>query len=141
MNPILQRDIQRARASLSDFRALYESVPSTEDLSVSLNDTFSVFKKSIEGSGAGITAQTLPTVREDARQIAMYSRILSNALKYAERIFGLFKRLHRDEYPGTGLRLAIYQPIVARYDGRIWTEGRPGDGATFYFAFLKAELP
>ena len=57
MNPILQRDIQRDRASLSDFRALFESVPSTEDLSVSLNETFSVFKKSIEGSGAGITAQ------------------------------------------------------------------------------------
>lgn len=54
--------------------------------------------------------------------------------RYAERIFGLFKRLHKDEYPGTGLGLAICQRIVERYGGRMWAEGRPGDGATFYFS-------
>ena len=53
--------------------------------------------------------------------------------KYSERIFGLFKRLHKDEYAGTGLGLAICKRIVERYGGRIWAEGRPGDGATFYF--------
>ncbi|MDQ2839936.1 MAG: ATP-binding protein, partial [Acidobacteriota bacterium] len=59
--------------------------------------------------------------------------------QYAERIFGLFKRLHRDEYPGTGLGLAICQRIVERYGGRIWAEGRPGRGATFRFALPRAE--
>jgi PAS domain S-box-containing protein len=54
--------------------------------------------------------------------------------RYAERIFGLFKRLHKDEYPGTGLGLAICKRIVERYGGRMWAEGRPGDGATFYFS-------
>jgi PAS domain S-box-containing protein len=53
--------------------------------------------------------------------------------QYAERIFGLFKRLHRDEYPGTGLGLAICKRIVERYGGRIWADGRPGQGAIFYF--------
>ncbi len=56
--------------------------------------------------------------------------------EYAERIFGLFKRLHKDEYPGTGLGLAICQRIVERYGGRMWAEGCPGEGSTFYF-----ELP
>ena len=56
--------------------------------------------------------------------------------EHAERIFGLFKRLHKEEYPGTGLGLAICQRIVERYGGRMWAEGRPGEGATFYF-----ELP
>jgi len=53
--------------------------------------------------------------------------------RYAERIFGLFKRLHKDEYPGTGLGLAICQRIVERHGGRMWAEGRPGDGATLHF--------
>jgi signal transduction histidine kinase len=54
--------------------------------------------------------------------------------RYAERIFGLFKRLHKDDYPGTGLGLAICQRIIERCGGRIWAEGRPGTGSTFYFA-------
>jgi light-regulated signal transduction histidine kinase (bacteriophytochrome) len=54
--------------------------------------------------------------------------------KYAERIFGLFRRLHRDEYPGTGLGLAICRRILERHGGRIWAEAAEGRGATFYFA-------
>ena len=46
--------------------------------------------------------------------------------QYAERIFGLFKRLHKEEYPGTGLGLAICRRTVERYGGRIWADGRPG---------------
>jgi light-regulated signal transduction histidine kinase (bacteriophytochrome) len=60
---------------------------------------------------------------------------------YAERIFGLFKRLHKDEYPGTGLGLAICKRIVERYGGRIWAEGRLGEGATFRFSLPQAERP
>jgi PAS domain S-box-containing protein len=63
--------------------------------------------------------------------------------QYAERIFGLFKRLHKEEYPGTGLGLAICQRIVERYGGRMWAEGRPGEGATFWFSLPRGrnELP
>ena len=53
--------------------------------------------------------------------------------QHAERIFGLFKRLHKDEYPGTGLGLAICKRIVERYGGQMWAESA-GEGATFHFS-------
>jgi PAS domain S-box-containing protein len=59
--------------------------------------------------------------------------------QYAQKIFGLFKRLHKDEFPGTGLGLAICQRIVERYGGRMWAEGRPGHGATFFITLPGCE--
>ncbi|MBV8847141.1 MAG: response regulator [Bryobacterales bacterium] len=55
--------------------------------------------------------------------------------EYAQQVFGIFKRLHGNKYPGTGIGLAICQRIVESYGGRIWLDSMPGEGSTFYFTF------
>lgn len=54
-------------------------------------------------------------------------------MKYDQRIFELFERLHRlEDYPGTGIGLALVKKAMQRMGGRVWARSAPGEGATFY---------
>jgi len=126
----LQASIEQNGASIS-----WDSLPTVQAHEVRLVQLL----QNIIGNAIKYRSEHPPKIRISAgrRETDWLFSIEDNGIgiepEYAPQIFGIFKRLHGQNYPGTGIGLAICQRIVERYGGRIWVESKPGEGSRFYF--------
>jgi hypothetical protein len=92
------------------------------------------FTKAVPDPGIWINLEELP----DSWVLSVKDNGVGFDMKYSHRIFEIFQRLHRaEDYPGTGIGLAMVSKAVQRMEGKVWAESKPGQGAAFFLEIPK----
>jgi PAS domain S-box-containing protein len=135
---LVGRVVQQLQALVQDSGAVvtFEGLPTLCGQASQLRQLFqNLIGNAIKFHGSAAPRVTVSARREDRDWLFV---VEDNGIgidpAFSERIFVIFRRLHtREEYPGTGIGLAICKKIVEQHGGRIWVESRPGQGTQFLF--------
>ena len=125
------RDIEFVVGNLSDARA---------DVDMLRQVWTNLFSNAIKFTGKKEKARIEVGSASDENNITYYVKDNGAGfdMQYADKLFGVFQRLHSvEEFEGTGVGLANVKRIVERHDGKVWAEGKVGEGATIYFSLPK----
>ncbi|MFZ2163281.1 MAG: PAS domain S-box protein [Sideroxyarcus sp.] len=121
-----------------------EHIPPARGDSAMLRQVFvNLLSNAIKFSGDRDAPRILvgATVKDDETIYYVKDNGAGFDMQYADKLFGVFQRLHGvTEFEGTGIGLAIVKRIITRHGGRVWAEGKVGEGAAFYFALPKREI-
>lgn len=144
MESVLAQVLENLRTSLDDNRVVITHDPLPQVLG-DYEQMTQLLQNLIDNS-IKFRGKEAPRVHVGARQLSerWLLFVRDNGIgidpQYTERVFVIFQRLHsRDDYPGTGIGLAICRKIVERHGGHIWVDSEPGKGATFYFTLQPVE--
>ena len=139
---VFEQSLSNLQVTIKERRAqvTHEPLPKVMADDVQLGQLF----QNLVGNAIKFNQQEAPRVHVSAIQRSgewVFS-VKDNGIgidpEFKERIFVIFQRLHvKDDYPGTGIGLAVCKKIVERHGGRIWVESEIGKGATFYFTLPK----
>ncbi len=139
---VMERVLLNLQASIneSDASVSVGTLPTVEAHEIRLVQLF----QNLVGNAIKYRGRDLPRIQISAQRrdgnwlFSVRDNGIGIKPEYAKQIFGIFKRLHGNNYRGTGIGLAICQRIVEGYGGRIWVESEPGKGSVFQFT-LPAE--
>ncbi len=138
----LEEAIQNLQVALQESggKVVYGKLPPVTGSRTQIVQLF----QNLIGNAIKFHGEAPPVIEVDAKDGGLHYRfsVRDNGIgidgKYAGRIFDIFRRLHsQDEYPGTGVGLAICKKVVDRHGGKIWVESEPGCGSTFFFTLPK----
>ncbi len=142
-NEALGRAVSNLRISIAENAALvsHEELPVIQADATQLVQLFqNLIGNGIKFRGVNPPRVHVSTVRQaDNWTFSVRDNGIGIEAQYAERIFDIFQRLHRrEEYPGTGIGLAVCKKIVERHGGKIGVQSEPGKGSTFFFSIPAA---
>ena len=139
---ILQEALDNLRVTIEESGAVvtHDSLPTVMADSLQLGQLF----QNLIGNAIKFRGDERPRIHISARRndngwtFSVRDNGIGIAPEFRKRIFIIFQRLHGpQQYPGTGIGLAVCKKIVERHGGRIWVESEPGKGSTFYFTLPK----
>ncbi|MGZ5244323.1 MAG: sensor histidine kinase [Bacteroidia bacterium] len=136
------RNALRIRTDETDTEIIYSQLPVVYGSPSQLNQ---LFQNLIENAIKFRKTDTTPVIKIDAKrtgafwQFAVADNGIGMEQRFEDRVFKIFQRLHnRQDYPGTGIGLAICKKIVENHGGKIWFTSVLGEGTTFYFTLPAA---
>jgi signal transduction histidine kinase len=135
---IIEQTLARLHASIeeTDAQVRYDGLPTVNGDPLQLAQVF----QNLISNAVKFRGDRTPEIhisaepRADEWLFSVRDRGIGIDPKFKERIFVIFQRLHtREQYPGTGIGLAICKRIIERHGGRMWLESQPGHGSNFLF--------
>ncbi|UQN10758.1 ATP-binding protein [Deinococcus sp. QL22] len=143
----LERVIREVRQDLAadldgrDVQVTVHELPTVQGDSLALKLVFaSLLGNALKFTRGRTPAQISVQAREDEQEfiISMRDNGVGFNMRQKSRLFTMFQRLHRqEEFEGSGVGLALVQRVIHRHGGRVWAEGTPGEGATFWLSLPK----